>query len=277
MSNLKEYLPSKYQPEQALKQAPKQKKVTFFLIIVFFLLIGTLIALFVIKQRQDFKQIAYENFVCESSQIANCPNLGSSHCSTWYVLYTRCLTHDCWIPSNCGGQGGDRTCISSGEGADYCQATPKPSNTPRPQPTSTPTPPITNQDSNTNDNVVSTIELNTLATASSNISTNSANQATTSALTEEPNPIVTQVITTIDCNEDCNEDADCANISHICYEGSCRLDVNPADINCRLTDGNTIIERAVEIPTETGFSDWSDFLKIGVGVLGLGTLLLILF
>jgi hypothetical protein len=44
-----------------------------------------------------------------------------------------------------------------------------------------------------------------------------------------------------------------------------------------LPDGGTIIERAVEIPTETGFADWFNFIKIGLGALGLGTLLLLLF
>ena len=91
-----------------------------------------------------------------------------------------------------------------------------------------------------------------------------------------PTPVITQVITTVGCNESCNENADCANISHICYEGFCRLDVNPTDVNCRLADGGNVIERAVTVPTESGFADWFNFIKVGFGILGLGALLLLL-
>lgn len=91
-----------------------------------------------------------------------------------------------------------------------------------------------------------------------------------------PTPIITQVITTVSCNEGCNENADCTNISHICYEGFCRLDVNPTDVNCRLADGGNVIERAVTVPTESGFADWFNFIKVGFGILGLGALLLLL-
>ena len=91
-----------------------------------------------------------------------------------------------------------------------------------------------------------------------------------------PTPVITQVITTVDCNEGCNENADCTNISHICYEGFCRLDVNPTDVNCRLADGGNVIERAVTVPTESGFADWFNFIKVGFGILGLGALLLLL-
>ncbi len=91
-----------------------------------------------------------------------------------------------------------------------------------------------------------------------------------------PTPIITQVITTVGCNESCNENADCTNISHICYESVCRLDVNPTDVNCRLADGGNVIERAVTVPTESGFAEWFNFLKVGFGILGLGALLLLL-
>ncbi|HOP38828.1 MAG TPA: hypothetical protein PL154_01010, partial [Candidatus Woesebacteria bacterium] len=91
-----------------------------------------------------------------------------------------------------------------------------------------------------------------------------------------PTPVITTVITTVGCNEACNENADCANISHICYEGFCRLDVNPTDVNCRLPDGGNVIQRAVEVPTVSGFADWFNFIKVGFGILGLGSLLLLL-
>jgi len=91
-----------------------------------------------------------------------------------------------------------------------------------------------------------------------------------------PTPVITQVITTVGCNESCNENADCTNISHICYESFCRLDVNPTDVNCRLADGGNVIERAVTVPTESGFANWFNFIKVGFGILGLGALLLLL-
>ena len=99
---------------------------------------------------------------------------------------------------------------------------------------------------------------------------------TPTTIQPSPTPIITQVITTVGCNESCNENADCTNISHICYESLCRLDVNPTDVNCRLPDGGNVIERAVTVPTETGFAEWFNFLKVGLGILGLGALLMLL-
>jgi hypothetical protein len=97
-----------------------------------------------------------------------------------------------------------------------------------------------------------------------------------SSPTEELTPILTQVITTVGCNESCNENTDCSNVSHICYEGLCRLDVNPSDVNCRLPNGNNVIERPAVVPTESGFADWFNYLKAGLGILGFGALLLLL-
>jgi len=52
--------------------------------------------------------------------------------------------------------------------------------------------------------------------------------------------------------------------------------VNPTDVNCRLADGGNVIERAVTVPTESGFANWFNFIKVGFGILGLGALLLLL-
>lgn len=89
-------------------------------------------------------------------------------------------------------------------------------------------------------------------------------------------PSVTTVITTVGCNESCDANADCANISHICYEGQCRLDVNPSDAQCKLPSGETTIVRPVVVPTETGPADWINYVKAGLGTLGIGALLLLL-
>lgn len=92
-----------------------------------------------------------------------------------------------------------------------------------------------------------------------------------------PTTTVVTVITTASCNESCSANADCTNISHICLNGRCRLDVNPDDTQCRLPNGETTVTRSVEpVNYDSGFSDWVQYLKIGIGALGLGALLLLL-
>jgi hypothetical protein len=98
---------------------------------------------------------------------------------------------------------------------------------------------------------------------------------TTTTVTQPPAQITT-VVTTVNCNDTCVANADCRNISHICYEGRCRLDVNPTDAQCRLPSGETTITRPVVVPTESGPTDWLNYLKAGLGVLGIGALLMLL-
>lgn len=95
-------------------------------------------------------------------------------------------------------------------------------------------------------------------------------------VTTQPPAQVTTVVTTVNCNDTCVANADCRNISHICYEGRCRLDVNPTDAQCRLPSGETTITRPVVVPTESGPADWLNYLKAGLGVLGIGALLMLL-
>lgn len=99
---------------------------------------------------------------------------------------------------------------------------------------------------------------------------------TTPTITVTPTGSVTTVITTVGCNENCNANADCSNISHICYDGQCRLDVNPTDAQCKLPSGETTIVRPVAVPTESGPANWANYVKAGLGALGLGALLLLL-
>ncbi len=94
--------------------------------------------------------------------------------------------------------------------------------------------------------------------------------------TKTVTPSVTTVITTVGCNDVCQANADCANISHICYNGQCRLDVNPTDAQCKLPSGETTIVRPVVVPTESGPADWINYVKAGLGALGIGALLLLL-
>lgn len=104
--------------------------------------------------------------------------------------------------------------------------------------------------------------------------TGTSTPTTTGTIT--PTASVTTVITTVNCNDTCEVNADCSNISHICYQNRCRLDVNPTDASCRLANGETTIVRPVYVPTESGPADWLNYLKAGLGILGIGALLLLL-
>lgn len=106
--------------------------------------------------------------------------------------------------------------------------------------------------------------------------TTTATVTATQTVTATTTPGVTTVITTVGCNDTCNANADCSNISHICYQGSCRLDVNPTDSQCKLPSGETTIVRPVKVPTQSGPADWMNYVKAGLGTLGVGALLLLL-
>lgn len=106
--------------------------------------------------------------------------------------------------------------------------------------------------------------------------TATATLTTTVNPTNTVTPSVTNVITTVGCNDSCKANADCSNISHICYQGSCRLDVNPTDAQCKLPSGETTIVRPIKVPTQSGPADWMNYVKAGLGTLGVGALLLLL-
>lgn len=94
--------------------------------------------------------------------------------------------------------------------------------------------------------------------------------------TPAPNGPQTYVVQTeTGCNSPCTVNSDCDNLSHICYNGRCRLDVNPEDEYCRLPSGETTVERIVEQPV-SGPKDWLTYGRYGLGALG-AALLLILF
>ena len=123
---------------------------------------------------------------------------------------------------------------------------------------------------------VTTTPTETVTTTPTTTVTETTTPTTTTTPTATPTTVITTVITTVGCNDTCQENADCANISHICYNGRCRLDVNPTDTQCRLPDGTNSIERTVTVDTESGFADWFNYLKAGLGTLGIGALLLLL-
>jgi len=111
------------------------------------------------------------------------------------------------------------------------------------------------------------------------------------SLTPSPTPVVSPVpsptsqviVTTVNCNDTCTRNNDCSNVSHICYNGKCRLDVNPESATCTLPTGETqivvkVIPTRAPAPVElikAGPADWANYLKIGFGALGIGALLLL--
>lgn len=118
----------------------------------------------------------------------------------------------------------------------------------------------------------------------------------TLAATNTPAPTTTDnqyiIETTANCNDSCVINSNCNNPSHVCYNGQCRLDTNPEDSSCRLPSGNTqtvvteeqysrewVADQTVttteELPV-TGPEDWLKYLKVGLSVLGIGSLLLLL-
>ncbi|MBD3279609.1 MAG: hypothetical protein GF390_02765 [Candidatus Pacebacteria bacterium] len=101
--------------------------------------------------------------------------------------------------------------------------------------------------------------------------------------------------TTVDCNDYCANDSDCTNVSHICHNNQCRLDSNPDDENCQTSSGGSYVTvnqstydgyvsarsttTQPTIPEElpsTGWEDLGKYVKIGLGVLGIGALLLLM-
>lgn len=104
-------------------------------------------------------------------------------------------------------------------------------------------------------------------------------------------PITYTIVTTVQCNDSCSKNSDCTNPSHICYGadangngGRCRLDANPDSSECKLKSGETIaVVRVIpsqkpDMPAElpkSGPEDWGRYLKIGLGALGIGALLLL--
>ena len=116
------------------------------------------------------------------------------------------------------------------------------------------------------------------------------------AATNTPAPTTTDnqyvIDTTANCNDSCVINANCNNPSHVCYNGQCRLDTNPEDTSCRLPSGNTQtvvtedqynrewvadqnVNTTEELPV-TGPEDWLKYLKVGLSILGIGSLLLLL-
>jgi len=185
----------------------------------------------------------------------NCVN--SDDCESGYVCISTSETDtDGNIVKYCANEDYLDECVNDPSKASCCEApvtvTPTTTVTPTDTPTVTPT---------------NTVTPTTTPTVT---------PTTTITPTVTPTSSVTTVITTVGCNESCNANADCSNISHICYSGQCRLDVNPTDAQCKLPNGETTLVRPVEVPTQSGPANWMNYVKAGLGTLGIGALLLLL-
>lgn len=187
-------------------------------------------------------------FTCGESGCTN-----SDDCEDGYVCVSTSETDDeNNIVKYCANEDYLDACVDSPSEANCCEAqvTVTPTTTVTPTVTVTPTTTVT--------------------------PTVTVTPTTTVTQTTTPTGSVTTVITTVGCNESCNANADCSNISHICYDGQCRLDVNPTDAQCKLSNGETTIVRPIEVPTESGPANWINYIKVGLGTLGIGALLLLL-
>jgi hypothetical protein len=168
-----------------------------------------------------------------------------------------CGSENCETNEDCAG---DLICITADDGSNYCA------------------------EEEYQDACITDPSFETCCTAPTNTPTatpteeptNTPKPDSTSTPTNTPQPTGIQTVdTSVDCNDACTTNADCDNISHICYNGRCRLDINPEDEYCRTPQGETIVERIITPPV-TGPADWLNFLKVGIGAIGAGLLLLLL-
>lgn len=187
--------------------------------------------------------------------VSGCTN--SDDCESGYICISTSETDDDDnIVKYCANEDYLDACVADPSKTSCCEAPITTTPTATPSATVTPT---------TTSTVTPTTTLTTTVTPT-----------TTTTSTVTPTGSVTTVITTVGCNDKCNANADCSNISHICYEGQCRLDVNPTDAQCRLPSGETTIVRPMTVPTQSGPANWMNYVKAGLGTLGIGALLLLL-
>ena len=101
----------------------------------------------------------------------------------------------------------------------------------------------------------------------------------TPEVSPSPSPTpTTEPTVTYSCNSNCSSNAQCqsANSSYICYLSKCRLDSNPTSDQCTQSSSTTTQpELPAELP-ESGSEDILNWFKAGLGVLGIGTVLLLL-
>lgn len=186
----------------------------------------------------------------------------------------------CTTDANCQTVNSDYVCatinsekrcrLSGAIEAESCQSTPG----------VTPTPTIgcnnvcvTNSDCTNPDHICYNASGTEVCRLATNPTSSSCNAASTPAPTPTP---------TIGCNDVCSDNSDCSNSSHICYNNQCRLEENPTNIYCARETVATTSSQPVadqpELPEElpvSGPGDWSNWLKVGLGGLVIGAVLLL--
>lgn len=78
------------------------------------------------------------------------------------------------------------------------------------------------------------------------------------------------------CNEACSANADCADDSHICFNGQCRNATYPDSATCTAPTATGDQPALPEQLPQSGSDDLTTWLKIGLGVLSAGAILLFL-
>jgi hypothetical protein len=104
---------------------------------------------------------------------------------------------------------------------------------------------------------------------------------TTTGATPTPTPTITQTAALVGCGDACTQTSDCSNLNHICYQGACRLASNPASTSCVLPAAGSATQPQAgqpslpqELPT-SGSDTLGSIMKVGLGVLSFGALLLL--
>ena len=132
-----------------------------------------------------------------------------------------------------------------------CAPSPSPSPSPTPTPTPTPSP------------------------SPSPSPTPTPSPSASPSVSPSPSP---SPVTTYYCNSTCSSNSQCqtTNSNYVCYQSKCRLDSNPTSDQCAATTSTTT---QPDLPTElpaSGSEDVINWFKAGLGVLGIGTALLLL-
>lgn len=97
--------------------------------------------------------------------------------------------------------------------------------------------------------------------------------------TPSPSPSPTPTTeTTYSCNSSCTSNTQCQtyNSTYICYQSKCRLDSNPTSTSCtEPTSSSTQPELPAALP-ESGSEDVLNWIKAGLGAIGIGAALMLL-
>jgi len=104
-------------------------------------------------------------------------------------------------------------------------------------------------------------------------------------LSVSPTPTIAPTVAptvAVGCNEKCSTNSDCADTNAICYNQVCRLSTNPTSTTCQeavKTQPTGDYYQQPELPEtlpESGSEDILNWLKVGLGTLGLGLVFLLL-